>query len=177
MKIFIHWMEECFWIPDYPVCHCCLGDRSTILLPVFFLTVVWQAVTELLIHYPRNGTLRSHSIQHMGFSIFSFFDCREILSFTFWAAVADTAIFNHLQLCRYKYQFPADEFFPDWYQTGTTDRAFLFFKIKIFLCHRDSFIAFYIGSPGFSPFCFFQEGKLPFLLPLLQQDTVLFLPH
>lgn len=60
-------------IPDHPVCHSSSGDLHAILFPVLFLTVVWETITKLLVHYPGNRSGRSHSIKHMGSAIFFFF--------------------------------------------------------------------------------------------------------
>ena len=129
VEVFIYRKKKRFRIPDHPVCHSSSGDLHAILFPLLFLTVVWETITKLLVHYPGNRSGRSHSIKHMGSAIFFFFDDRNILKFALRTLIVLTVVFIYFQFCRYKNQFPADKLFPDFFQRGTTGRAeFLFLK-------------------------------------------------
>ena len=160
VEVFVHRKKKCFRIPDYPVCHSSSGDLHAILFPILFLTVVWETITKLLVHYPGNRSGRNHSIKHMRSAIFSFFDDRNILKPALRALIALTVVFIYFQFCRYKNQFPADKLFPDFFQWGTTDRAeFLFLrKFQILFFNRNSLKTLRICSSCFSFFCcFFRE--------------------
>ena len=116
VEVFVHRKKKRFGIPEHPVCHSSSGDLHSILFPILFLTVVWETITKLLVHYPGNRSGRSHSIKHMGSAIFSFFDNRNILKTALRALIALTVVFIYFQFCRYKNQFPADKLFPDFFQ-------------------------------------------------------------
>lgn len=138
-----------------------------------FLTAVGQAVAELLVHHPCNCASRSHPIEQMRFSIFSFFDNRKTAFTAFRAFIADTVVFDDFQLCRDKDQFTAYKLLTDPFQRGITGRAepVLFRDIQIFLftgrpLKRSAFVA--------RAFLFFREAVQP--SPRLQrpQDPVPF---
>ena len=157
VEVFVHRKKKRFGIPDHPVCHSSSGDLHTILFPVLFLTVVWETITKLLVHYPGNRSGRSHSIKHMGSASFSFFDDWNILNPALRTLIVLAVVFIYFQFCRYKDQFPADKLFPDFFQRDTTDRTeFLFLrKFQILFFNRNSLKTFRICSSWFSFFCCF----------------------
>ena len=155
MKVFIHRKEKCLGITDHPVCHGCSCNRDSVLFPVLFLTEVWHAVTELLVHNPCNGIRRYHSVKHVWFSVFSFSDNRKRMFAIVGTGIVYTVEFNHTQLSRNKNQFPAHKLLTDLFQWGITNRTdfFLLWKIKVSAGDWDSFKTVCICGSGFTLFC------------------------